>query len=186
MSLPSARLRAPQFDVMLITTGNRQSLYDHSGHARRDRLRLRNFDYSAQRIYFITTVALNRRSIFLDARLAQVTIDILLEQRAQLRLNLFAYCLMPDHFHGLIGPGDSGLSLSRICGAFKSLSTRCYWQWYEGWLWQQRFYDHIIRNEDDYRETREYILLNPVRKGLVKLPEEWPYSGCPDRVYPDA
>ena len=153
---------------------------DKDARPRRDSLRLRGFDYSARRIYFVTAVVEHRRTIFFDHQLAQTTIDFLLAQRKRLRFNLYCYCLMPDHFHGLIGVGVSGLALGRICGAFKSVSTRNYWQWYTGRLWQQRFYDHIIRNEEDFYETRAYIMLNPVRKGLVKSAEEWPYAGRVD------
>ena len=155
---------------------------DKDARPRHDSLRLRGFDYSARRIYFVTVVVEHRRTIFLDDRLAQATIDILLAQRGQLGFNLYCYCLMPDHFHGLIGVGASGLTLGRICGAFKSLSTQKYWQWHTGRLWQQRFFDHIIRNEEDFYETRAYITMNPVRKGLVKSAEEWPYTGCVDNL----
>ena len=94
-----------------------------------------------------------------------------------MKFNLYCYCFMPDHFHALIGAGDSAKSLSEICGAFKSLTTRAYWQWYRGKLWQRQFFDHIIRNEQDFFETLEYIKLNPVRKGLARTADEWPYTG---------
>jgi putative transposase len=83
---------------------------------------------------------------------------------------------MPDHFHGLIGPGESGRTLGGLCGAFKSLSTRVYWNWYDGKLWQRQFFDHIIRNHQDFEETLEYIRMNPVRRGLVENPEDWLYT----------
>jgi REP element-mobilizing transposase RayT len=104
---------------------------------RRDSLRLRSFDYSARRIYFITIVVSERKQVFLDRRLAQSVVDCLLKLRQQMRFNLYCYCLMPDHLHALIGAGISGKSLGEICGAFKSLTTRAYWQWYEGKLWQR-------------------------------------------------
>jgi REP element-mobilizing transposase RayT len=144
---------------------------------RRNSLRLRGFDYAAWRIYFVTLVVLARRRVFFDERLANATIDCLLQLRRQIKFNLYSYCLMPDHFHALIGAGNSGKSLGEICGAFKSLTTHAYWHWFKGKLWQRQFFDHIIRNEQDFFETREYISMNPVRKGLVQKPKEWPYSG---------
>ena len=149
-------------------------------YTRRNTLRLREFDYASRRVYFVTIVVTERRKIFLDSRVAKTTLDCLLALRQELRFNLYSYCLMPDHFHALIGTGESNKSLGKVCGAFKSLSTRAYWRWYEGKLWQRQFFDHIIRNEEDFYETREYIELNPVRKGLVKRPEEWPYTGRVD------
>jgi REP element-mobilizing transposase RayT len=44
-------------------------------------------------------------------------------------------------------------------------------------LWQRSFHDHVIRNEADFRETVEYMMLNPVRRGYVSKPEYYPFSG---------
>jgi len=145
-------------------------------YTRRDSLRLRGFDYGARRIYFVTIVTTERRKVFLDERVAWATLDCLQGLRQQWQARIYIYCLMPDHLHLLVGIGESGKTLGALCGAFKSLSTRLYWQWYEGRLWQRQFYDHIIRNEEDFRETLEYIRLNPVRKGLVETWSDWPYT----------
>ena len=147
---------------------------------RHDSLRLRGFDYSSRRIYFVTIVAAERRRIFTGGRMARAVVDCLLQLRRRTRFSLYSYCLMPDHFHALIGLGESGKTLGEVCGAFKSLTTRAYWQWYEGRLWQRQFYDHVVRNEEDFYESREYIRLNPVRKGLVQKADEWPYTGQVD------
>jgi len=149
---------------------------------RKDTLRLRGFDYSLRRVYFVTIVTLNRRKTFLNTAIARATLDCLHQLRDKRSFNVYQYCLMPDHFHGLIGLGPSGLSLSAICGAFKSLSTIAYWRWGEGRLWQPRFFDHIIRNEQDFAETAEYIRMNPVRKGLVSHWQDWQLTGAIDRL----
>ena len=149
---------------------------------RHNSLRLRGFDYAARRIYFVTIVVLDRRKVFHDARLARATIDCLIGLKHRMDFNLYSYCLMPDHLHALVGAGASGLTLGQICGAFKSVSTHAYWRWYEGRLWQRQFYDHVIRHEGDFVETCEYVRMNPVRRGLVSMPEEWPYTGCVDSL----
>ena len=149
-------------------------------HTRRDSLRLRGFDYTSRRVYFITIVAVERRKVFLDKRLAAATVQCLCDLRGRVNFKLYVYCLMPDHLHALIGLSEPGQSLGGICGAFKSLSTRAYWRWYEGKLWQRQFFDHIIRNEEDFFETVEYIKQNPVRKHLVEEWEQWPYTGRVD------
>ena len=143
------------------------------GYTRRNSLRLSGFDYAARRLYFVTIVALNRQRVFLDSRLAEATIRCLSDLKQSWRFLVYSYCLMPDHFHGIVGLGESGKTLGQICGAFKSLSTRRYWQWYEGRLWQRQFFDHIVRNDEDLCETLEYIELNPVRDGLMN----WLYVG---------
>lgn len=151
-------------------------------YTRRDSLRLRGFDYAWRRIYFVTLVVSERRQLFTNPNLAQAILKCLFDLRQSIKFNLYCYCLMPDHLHALIGTGESNKALGQICGTFKSLSTRIYWHWYAGKLWQRQFYDHIVRNEEDFFETIEYIKLNPVRKGLAKLPEEWPYTGNIDEL----
>jgi REP element-mobilizing transposase RayT len=44
-------------------------------------------------------------------------------------------------------------------------------------LWKERGFDHVIRNQDDFRETVKYILNNPVERGYVDRPEHYPFSG---------
>jgi len=151
-------------------------IFDRKTHTRRNSLRLRGFDYSWPRIYFVTINAANRRPIFNDSRVALATIDCLKQLRGKLGFTVYVFCLMPDHFHALIGPGASNQSLGRICGRFKSISTRRFWRWYDGKLWHRQFYDHIIRNRDDFDETLAYIRMNPLRRGLVVSPEDWPYT----------
>src|SRR5215510_15946507 len=101
---------------------------DEKTYTRHNSLRLPAFDYSSRGVYFVTIVVSERRPLFNDKFLAQSTIDCLLNLRKQFGFCLFSYCLMPDHFHALIGPGQSGRTLGQICGAFKSLSTRAYWK----------------------------------------------------------
>jgi len=50
----------------------------------------------------------------------------------------------------------------------------------DGKLWQKSFYDHIIRKDESLVKVCEYVLANPVRKGLAARPEDWPFSGMPD------
>ena len=143
---------------------------------RKNSIRLRGFDYAWPRIYFVTIVSRGREPVFNDERLARATVTCLRDLRFKLSFKVYVYCLMPDHFHALIHPGQSGKALGAICGAFKSLSTREYWARRAGRLWQRQFFDHIICNQHDFDETLHYIRMNPVRKGLVSDPSDWPYT----------
>jgi hypothetical protein len=49
-----------------------------------------------------------------------------------------------------------------------------------GLLWQPRFFDRALRTVKEYYERVEYIHLNPVRAGLVKRAEDWPWSSARD------
>jgi len=97
--------------------------------------------------------------------------------RARRRFLLTGYIFMPDHWHALLYPGPED-TLPRLMNSVKVAS----WQRInrrrnaQGELWQPRYFDRAMRTVKEYHETLEYIHLNPVRKGLVRHPEDWPWS----------
>ncbi|HEY3762674.1 MAG TPA: hypothetical protein VGN23_13085 [Verrucomicrobiae bacterium] len=96
-----------------------------------------------------------------------------------------AYCLMPDHLHllwiGLRRDSDqmNGMSFLRTHLA-RLLSPHKF---------QPQAYDHVLRQEERKRnafaKTCFYILANPVRDGLIKESERWPFCGAVIPGYPD-
>lgn len=54
-----------------------------------------------------------------------------------------------------------------------------------GRLWQKRFYDHVIRNEQDFHEKMNYIDYNAVKHDLVKDPTQWKYSSFHNYEFDD-
>jgi len=149
---------------------------DDEIYTRKNSLRLKDFDYSANRVYFVTIVVSERRPLFYNKELAQEVVDCLLNLRRQMKFNLYGYCLMPNHLHALIGMGECEKELGKICGAFKSLTTRIYWKYGDGTLWQRGYHDHIIRNETDFFECLKYTKENPLKKNL----ENWKFVGRVD------
>ena len=85
-----------------------------------------------------------------------------------------SFVVMPDHIHMILFlpdplPGKTGSQLGKIVGAYKSVVSN---QWLKickengtimGKLWQERYYDHIIRNDEDLLNVRAYIDTNPDR-----------------------
>ena len=85
---------------------------------------------------------------------------------------------MPDHLHFLVSPQHDGTCVLKFTSQFKGKATNR--SWTVGWrgkLWQPRYYDHIVRAEEDLRLIAEYILANPVRKNLTRCIDDWPWSG---------
>jgi REP element-mobilizing transposase RayT len=80
-----------------------------------------------------------------------------------------SYVLMQDHAHLIVTVAGDAV-LSEWVKAFKSFVGKREFQWQEG------FFDHILRNDESRSEKWEYIRMNPVRAGLVKNPDDWPYS----------
>ena len=85
---------------------------------------------------------------------------------------------MPDHLHFLPSPRADGISVLTFTNQYKGKATNRSWAvGWQGKLWQPRYYDHIVRQEESLRMIAEYILDNPVRQGLVARAEDWPWSG---------
>jgi putative transposase len=150
--------------------------------SRRDSLRLREFDYSAPRAYFVTICAKQGRALLSDEKVAISVIDSLREQKLNRGYKVYAWCLMPDHLHLLLNPADSGVVISEFVQAFKSQTGFRYKRQYGQPLWQRSFYDHIVRMSEDAIKIADYILNNPVRKGLAQRPEDYPYLGTWDEI----
>ncbi len=92
--------------------------------------------------------------------------------------DIYAYCLMPDHLHLLVGLRDDKRNILDIIKHFKSkVSFELKGKHVTKQLWQDRFYDHILRKDEDIYKQARYILENPVRKGLVADFMEYRYMG---------
>ncbi|MCX6835569.1 MAG: transposase [candidate division Zixibacteria bacterium] len=131
--------------------------------------------YSPGKVYFVTAVTLNREPILVDMFPAfWHSVEI-----AQIRqpFDLVAWAVMPDHVHMIIDPKDSDLSnlLRRIKLAF-AYQYRSQCGLYSAKVWQARFWDHIIRDQEDMNRHIDYIHYNPVKHALAASPHKWRYS----------
>jgi REP element-mobilizing transposase RayT len=117
----------------------------------------------------VTFVTRGRRKIFLDAAVAAACSLSLVDARNWQRSRLLAWVLMPDHWHGVIELGD-GDDLSHHVRRIKACSAKDVRSAIPGIpvVWQRGFHDHALRAEEDLIEMVRYVLLNPVRAGLVR------------------
>lgn len=94
-------------------------------------------------------------------------------RQARLDWHVTLLVLMPDHLHMLVAfPHD--LDLRMIITNWKSLLARK-----TGITWQRDFFDHRIRNHENWEQKAEYIRQNPVRGGLAARAEEWKFAWEP-------
>jgi REP element-mobilizing transposase RayT len=129
-------------------------------------------------VTFITIRAYGNQAPFLHAELNCMILATLQQEQDRLDCMIFTYCLMPDHLHYLISPKNEGVSVLKFTDQFKGKTTNSSWKLgRHGKLWQPRCYDHIVRQDEDLRRIADYILNNPVRKGIVSNAEEWPWNG---------
>ncbi|PWT87523.1 MAG: hypothetical protein C5B54_12195 [Acidobacteria bacterium] len=110
------------------------------------------------------------------------------------RYKLHAWCVMPNHVHVVFTveknsevadrDGVRYSELIPILHSWKSFTAHeanKILQTY-GKFWQDEYYDHLIRNDDDFAHSIEYTLNNPVKAGFCKLWKEWLWSGCSQKV----
>ena len=77
---------------------------------------------------------------------------------------------MPDHVHFILSFPQSNKRMQTIMSKWKEWTAKCF-----KIDWERDFFEHRMRKEESYREKADYILANPVRAGLVKKAEDWPY-----------
>ncbi len=123
------------------------------------------------RLYFVTVVTHHRESLLL--------IDPSLFRLSWGRVELVAWVLLPDHFHAIIEVGVD--SISDMLHAFKIKYSRRFRDSFRpGRVWQNRFWEHVIRDEGDLNRHTDYIHYNPVKHEISRSPFDYRLSSLDD------
>jgi putative transposase len=140
--------------------------------------------------FFFTVVTHQRYPLFRDPEARTLLGDKIRYVQTRLPFETLAIVLLHDHLHAIwrLPPGDSDYShrWRVIKGDFTA--TWCGGHGKEGHVstareargnrgvWQRRFWEHTIEDEDDLRDYCDYIHYNPVKHGYVERPADWPHS----------
>ena len=146
-------------------------------------------DYRRYRVeggrYFFTVNLLDRRSALLTEHI-DILRDAMRVVKTKHPFDIDAMVVLPEHLHCIMrlpaGDDDFSLRWRQIKSAFsrnvpgtgtknKSRSSKG-----ERGLWQRRFWEHLIRDERDFRHHVDYVHFNPVKHGYVACVGDWPYS----------
>lgn len=84
---------------------------------------------------------------------------------------------MPDHVHMVVEGKTDTADLRRFVKRAKQRTGQAYSHQTGTPLWQEGYYDRVLRASEDTRAIVRYILENPVRSGLVRHPLEYPHIG---------
>jgi putative transposase len=122
----------------------------------------------AEHWYFITQCTLPRgKPALTNPQIADALLETVRYRITQGVWYIQIFLIMPDHIHALI------VALNDL-----NATLRAWKHWTARSLkieWQRDFFEHRIRDEKALAEKALYIERNPVRKGLVSTPEDWPY-----------
>jgi putative transposase len=128
--------------------------------------------------HHVTQRGNRRQRVFFDDGDYRLYRDLLAEQCAAARVEVWGYCLMPNHVHLILVPRDrDGLSaaLSVVHKRYtRHVNARKGWT---GYLWQGRFASFVM-SESHLVACARYVEMNPVRAGLVDRPRDWPWSSA--------
>jgi putative transposase len=121
----------------------------------------------------------NRERVFRDSTDYERYLFFLSKYSEEKEVAVLAYCLMPNHIHLLVRPSDEE-SLAKMMQGI----TLCYSKYFNeangrtGRLWECRYHSTVIDGDSYLWTVSRYIENNPVRVGIVKRPEEYPYSSA--------
>jgi putative transposase len=139
--------------------------------------------------YFFTVVTHRRQRFLLDEPIRAALRQAIQETRQTWPFNVEAWVMLPDHLHCIwtLPKDDPNFSIrwslikggvSRRCQEYQNpeLLSRSKAARRESSLWQRRFWEHQLRDEDDFAKHLDYIHYNPVKHGYVRRARDWQYS----------
>lgn len=136
--------------------------------------------------YFFTVNLLQRQQNDLLVRRIDVLRDVVKIIRKSHPFRIHGWVVLPDHLHCVLElpPDDVDFALrwrlikmgfSKALPKVERLSSVRAKRGERG-IWQRRYWEHLIRDEADYRAHMDYVHINPVKHGLVGRVADWPYS----------
>ena len=138
------------------------------------------------RIYFFTVNLAERGNNDLLLRYIDDLRQAFRQTQRDHPFSIDAIVILPDHLHCLWRLRDNDADFSTRWQLIKARFSRAIepgerisqsrLRKGERGIWQRRFWEHVIRDEDDYARHADYIHYNPVKHGYVKMASEWPYS----------
>jgi putative transposase len=140
-------------------------------------MRLNGFPYQGCYRYFITLRCHGGKRHFADNNLILTALNILRHTAGQRNFYIWAYCFMPDHLHLLIEGKTENADMSKFISVFKQKTAFRFQRRQSTKLWQPRYYDRVLRKDEETSIVVRYIFENPVRKGIVTDYLQYPYSG---------
>jgi REP element-mobilizing transposase RayT len=127
-------------------------------------------------LYHVTSRGDRREDIYLDEQDREMWLEVLGQVCSRFNWVVHAYCQMTNHYHLLVETVDGNLSrgMRQLNGSYTQGFNRRHKM--VGHLFQGRYKAILVQKDAYLLELSRYVVLNPVRAGIVSLPEEWHWS----------
>ncbi|EOV8481770.1 transposase [Klebsiella aerogenes] len=122
--------------------------------------------------WFFTVNLQNRHSDLLTRHIDHLRAAIACAKRKR-PFQINSWVVLPEHMHCIwtLPEGDSDYS-----GRWREIKKSFTRALAQSQIWQPRFWEHAIRNDEDYRRHMDYVYINPLKHRLVGRVSDWPYS----------
>lgn len=139
---------------------------------------LKTFDYLGLHRYFLTFCTYERHRLFVTADRVAVVHAQFLRAATLARVQVLAYCFMPNHVHLLTEGQSEDSDGKRFIAHAKQLSGFHFKKQFAGErLWQRYGFERTLRTDESTLRVARYMLENPVRAGLVTRVQDYPFLG---------
>ena len=139
--------------------------------------RLESFDYLGPHRYFLTFCTDGRHRAFSDAGHVSLVQRQILRAADDCGFELVAYCFMPDHVHLLLDGRHDAADCRAFITRSKQFSGFYYARETHRRLWQRYVYERTLRSDEASLGVTRYILENPLRAGLARRIQDYPFVG---------
>jgi REP-associated tyrosine transposase len=129
--------------------------------------------------YYITASAYMHQNLFQRAESAEHLLATLFRYRDKNEYMLHEFVIMPNHIHLLLSVDDgrrAGRAVQMVKGGFSHDMGQTGSKLKA--IWQPSYYEHRVRDAAEYARIRNYVRENPVRRRLVEVAENYPYSSA--------
>jgi REP element-mobilizing transposase RayT len=129
-------------------------------------------------VFHVTTRGVFRLLVFNDDADRRLFLELLVLVVSRYGWECHAFCLMGTHYHVVVETTTDRLSagMQYLNGTYAQLFNRRHDR--DGHVFAARFASWVIRDDEHYERTLEYVLANPIRAGLVDDWTKWPWSGA--------
>jgi REP element-mobilizing transposase RayT len=139
--------------------------------------RLFLYDYLGEHCYSLTISTYRRRRWFEQPWAVRITWKQFLHVAKERSFSVFTYCFMPDHFHALVLGESPDSNFRAFVRLAKQTTSHQFLKFTGNKLWKDGYWDRTLRGNRPSVDVVRYIVLNPVRAGLVSNPIDYPFWG---------